>query len=179
MEELEVLRDIVRRLDDAEIPYMVTGSMALSFYVRPRMTRDIDIVIFYRSCDVNRLVAALEDTYYIDPDSAHQALLRTPPAMFNVIHEKFVIKVDLIVRHNTEYAYLAFERRRYYDVLGQKVSIIAPEDLVLAKLDWAQASRSELQLDDIRALLRNSEIDKEYIETWVRKLQLDAIWEAL
>lgn len=44
-EGLDVLQDISRRLALAGIPYMITGAMAMSLYARPRMTRDIDIVI--------------------------------------------------------------------------------------------------------------------------------------
>jgi hypothetical protein len=43
-EELEILKLIAARLDAACIPYMVSGSIAMSYYAQPRMTRDIDIV---------------------------------------------------------------------------------------------------------------------------------------
>ncbi len=43
--ELEVLLDVVARLEDAGIDYMLTGSVAMSVYVEPRMTRDIDVVV--------------------------------------------------------------------------------------------------------------------------------------
>ncbi len=43
--ELDILKIVVERLDKADIPYMLTGSMAANFYTVPRMTRDIDIVI--------------------------------------------------------------------------------------------------------------------------------------
>ena len=39
--ELEVLQDVVARLEGAGIAYMLTGSIALSYYAQPRMTRDI------------------------------------------------------------------------------------------------------------------------------------------
>ena len=43
--ELDVLKDVSRRLDAAHIPFMLTGSLAMSFYALPRMTRDIDLVV--------------------------------------------------------------------------------------------------------------------------------------
>jgi hypothetical protein len=43
-EELQILRDIVGRLDEAGIAYMLTGSVALTCYAQPRMTRDIVLV---------------------------------------------------------------------------------------------------------------------------------------
>ena len=47
-EELEVLSIVTRRLDSAGIGYMVTGSMAASYYAVPRMTRDVDLVVAVR-----------------------------------------------------------------------------------------------------------------------------------
>ena len=48
-EESEVLKEVCRRLEAADISYMLTGSVAANFYAVPRMTRDIDIVIEVKS----------------------------------------------------------------------------------------------------------------------------------
>lgn len=45
MPEPDALRDVCARLDGAAIAYMLTGSLAMSYDVRPCMTRDIDLVI--------------------------------------------------------------------------------------------------------------------------------------
>ncbi len=42
-EELQVLRDIVTRLEAAGMEYMLTGSVALNGHAQPRMPRDIDL----------------------------------------------------------------------------------------------------------------------------------------
>jgi hypothetical protein len=173
-EELKVLIDIARRLGRAQIPYMVTGSMAMSLYARPRMTRDIDIVVLMSDRDIDLLVAALDQVYYLEPASIRLAL-RGRPRMFNVIHEEHVVKVDLILRPDTEYARMAFERRRPFDLSGQKVWAITPEDLILAKLDWARGSHSEIQLNDVRALLRGEGLDMAYIEKWSYDLEPDSV----
>ncbi len=41
---LDLLRIVTSRLDEADIPYVLSGSLALGYYAQPRMTRDIDIV---------------------------------------------------------------------------------------------------------------------------------------
>ena len=43
--ELDVLRDVSRRLESAGISFMLTGSVAMNYYAQPRMTRDIDLVV--------------------------------------------------------------------------------------------------------------------------------------
>jgi hypothetical protein len=45
----ELLQRITSALDHAEIPYMVSGSVALVTYTVPRMSRDIDIIIELRN----------------------------------------------------------------------------------------------------------------------------------
>ena len=42
---IELLADVVRRLDAAHIEYMITGSVASAFHGEPRATRDLDVVI--------------------------------------------------------------------------------------------------------------------------------------
>ena len=65
LNEIDILRDICGRLDSLQIPYMLTGSMAMNYYAVPRMTRDIDLVIALPSGSVSRLVQALAPNYMI------------------------------------------------------------------------------------------------------------------
>ncbi len=44
-EELDILRIISERLRAADVPFMLTGSFALGYYGKPRMTRDLDFVV--------------------------------------------------------------------------------------------------------------------------------------
>lgn len=37
-DELEILKLVAERLDTAGVRYMLSGSMAISFYAQPRMT---------------------------------------------------------------------------------------------------------------------------------------------
>jgi hypothetical protein len=42
---LDVLRIIGERLRAADVPFLLTGSFALGYYGKPRMTRDLDFVV--------------------------------------------------------------------------------------------------------------------------------------
>jgi hypothetical protein len=42
---VELFLTLCQALEDKEIDYMLSGSLAMSFYTIPRFTRDIDIVI--------------------------------------------------------------------------------------------------------------------------------------
>ena len=64
--ELLALADVCARLDGADIAYMLTGSLAMSYYARPRMTRDIDLVIALEAVETKRLVGALGADYHAE-----------------------------------------------------------------------------------------------------------------
>lgn len=53
-EELKVLKVVTGRLEGAGIRYMMTGSMAASYYAVPRMTRDIDLIVELSSTSADR-----------------------------------------------------------------------------------------------------------------------------
>jgi hypothetical protein len=61
-EELEILKEVTRRLDRAKFAYMVTGSIATNLYTIPRMTRDIDIVVELSERDLAALFHSLRGT---------------------------------------------------------------------------------------------------------------------
>ena len=67
--ELLALRDVCVRLDGAGIAYMLTGSLAMSFYARPRMTRDIDLVVAFESVKMKQFIEALGADFHADAGS--------------------------------------------------------------------------------------------------------------
>jgi hypothetical protein len=174
-EELEVLRVVSGRLDAAGIPYMVTGSMALNYYAMPRMTRDIDLVIELAARDADRMCDLFREDFYLEDEVVREAIERRDA--FNLIHTKLVVKVDVMVRKEGEYRRTEFARRRSVSLGGQQLFIVAPEDLIISKLDWARGSRSDVQLADVRNLMQAvPELDRTYLEQWVMRLGLEGLY---
>ncbi len=69
------------------------------------------------------------------------------------------------MRKDLPYRREEFRRRRQVTIDGQHMWLVSPEDLILSKLDWAKDSRSELQLRDVRGLLRAVPgLDEAYLE---------------
>ncbi len=174
-DELDVLKAVTADLEGGGIPYMVTGSMAANFYTVPRMTRDIDLVIELFERDVDRITRLFQQDYYIDRDMVQRAVREH--TMFNMIHNALVVKVDCVVRKETEYRREEFARRRTVSIAGQQVFIVSPEDLILSKLDWAKESRSEMQLTDVRNLLNSlHDLDMAYLSQWADRLGLASLY---
>ena len=175
-EELEILKDVAAKLNTAGIPYMVSGSVAMNFCATPRMTRDIDVVIEMQKKDVERFIALFGKDYYLEADTIRDEVARK--GMFNLIHQRSIIKVDFVLQKDGAYDRVAFERRTRVDVDGIGLWLISPEDLVIRKLLWGRDGDSELQLRDVRNVLAMADaLDHVYIERWIHEFALEPWFE--
>src|SRR5439155_7493562 len=170
MNEIDIVRDISHRFEEAGIPYMLTGSMAMNYYAQPRMTRDIDVVIAIGPEDVGRVASLFRNDYYVSEENIRESLAHE--SIFNLIHQESVIKVDCIIRKGTEYRRAEFERRQKISLLDFTTFIVSKEDLIISKLFWAKDSHSEIQLGDVRDLLAIG-YDNAYLQRLPRELGLD------
>ena len=175
-DQLDIVDDVSRRLEKLGIPYMVTGSMAMNCYAKPRMTRDIDIVIELAPEGIDALVAEFSDGYYVDAGAVAEAV--THSSMFNMIKLAESVKVDCIIRKSSEYRQLEFERRQTAEMGDVKTYIVSREDLILSKLVWARDSHSEMQLDDVANLMRDG-YDRDYVDKWRDTLKVGALLKEL
>jgi hypothetical protein len=165
--QLDIVRDVSQKLEQLQIPFMLTGSMALNYYAQPRMTRDIDVVLALVPEDIPRLVEAFEPEYYVSSEAAAAAV--RDHTTFNLIHQESVIKVDCIVKKETEYGRTEFDRRQEIVVADFHTFVVSKEDLILSKLLWAKDSRSEMQLRDVKSLLATGS-EHNYLESWAQRL---------
>ena len=61
-----LLEEVSLALNKANISYMVSGSMAMTLYTIPRMTRDIDIIIELYKEDIDKFYDIFAGHSYID-----------------------------------------------------------------------------------------------------------------
>ena len=165
--ELDILFDITDKLEHLGIKYMLTGSLAMNYYSLPRMTRDIDVVIELKEADLGKIITMFKRDYYLSPKSMQEAVENS--SMFNIIHDEAVIKVDFIIRKESEYRKVEFSRRKKVKILDHNIWIVTKEDLVISKLLWAQDSLSQIQKMDIENLLKSG-YDKAYLSRWLKTL---------
>lgn len=160
---------VTQRLDDQGVPYMISGSVALSVYVTPRMTRDIDIVVDVAPHASAALQRVFADAFYVDASAIERAV--ADRRMFNAIHLDTLFKIDILIRKDSPYRVAEFVRRRQVPFGEKMVSIVSPEDLLLSKLEWWAASESALQWTDL-TLLATLDLDWGYVERWAGDLGL-------
>lgn len=182
MTELQgLLERIVRLLDDAGVPFMIAGSFASAAHGMPRTTQDVDVVIDPPSAEAfEALIRTMPpDTYYVDADTARDAMRRR--SMFNVVDQASGWKVDFIFRKNRAFSREEFARRTQLPLLGVPVYAASAEDTIIAKLEWSvQSGGSERQRRDVAGIVATmgDQLDRAYIERWVRELGLEEEWSA-
>ena len=166
-----LLATVSQTLDNLEIPYMLSGSLALNLYAIPRATRDIDMIVELREKHVEQFIVAIKDKFYFHEPTIREEIKRS--GIFNIIHLESSYKVDFIIRSSHPFELQKFQRRSQIDFLGSKIWVITLEDLIISKLMWIQQLESELQKRDIQSLLENKKVDLNYVKYWCKELKLD------
>ena|SRR5688572_27478233 len=175
----EFLLRITTALDMHGIPYMLTGSLASSTYGLPRATNDIDIVIEPTRDQLLAVVQLFQRVgLTVHTETALTALRNR--TQFNVIDLPKGWKVDLILRKERDFSVSEFSRKETHEVEGMRLTLASPEDVILAKLEWAMMGDTERQLEDVAGILKmqHDTLDFEYVEEWVSALGLHAQWNA-
>lgn len=173
----EVVRRVVRSLDAASVPDMLTGSIASAFYGTPRATQDIDLVVSPDRSSMSRLLDQFpEGEYYASREAAMEAFDRRE--LFNIVDMATSWKIGLILRKDRPFSLAGFDRRRILDLLGTRLYMATAEDVVISKLEWAKLGESERQIRDAAGIIRTQgeALDRSYIETWVHALELNSQW---
>jgi hypothetical protein len=184
MNQIEVLLRVGKLLEEMQIPYFVAGSIASSLQGFSRATADVDIVADLRPEHVTPLFDALKNEFYVDD----QAMRRAPSLrrVFNLIHLESLIKVDIYVSKEDEFSRQQFKRARLETLLPGEASgvyVSAPEDTILAKLQWHRRGGevSERQLTDVLGVLKvqRERLDLAYLRAWAGRLGVLDLLEGL
>jgi len=132
-------------LDDFGIEYLIVGGVALGFYVEPRYTKDLEVLVFDGPKNYKRLFAALK---------------KFGAPLFNVRAEEFLAedfvlfigappwRVDILTSVPGVDFREAFAEREIVDLEGYKVSCISKKWLTRSK----RASGRPQDLADLKRL---------------------------
>ena len=167
---VEILQLVCEGLEIRNIEYMISGSVAFGSYVTPRFTRDFDIVINLKEEDLDSFLEIFAHDFYLNRDAILVEVKRK--GMFNIISDKTGYKLDFLLKKNDNYRTIEFERKKRRMVFKFEAWVVSAEDLLLSKLIWIQEIESEIQKNDITDLIDDADIDREYVNSWIKVLNL-------
>ena len=179
-EQHTLLKIVIERLTRCNIPYMVAGSVAANSYMTPRATNDVDIVIKISEGDIDKLIAAFEEDFYINSREAIQdSLKRHYP--FNVIYLATAAKVDLVPLKPEPFAQTEFNRRHLIMIRDENAWFVTPEDYIISKLRTYITTKSDFQLADLQNVvgLQMDNLDWSYVWAWVERFNLRSELETI
>jgi hypothetical protein len=170
----DFLKRLVDALNNAGIPYMLSGSVSSSFHGQPRATNDVDIVIAPTETQLYSFLQSLGKDYYVSIESARDAL--KCQSAFNVIDMQAGWKADFIIRRQRPFSKEEFQRRQKVSIMGLDTWIVSAEDVILIKLEWAKNSKSDRQLEDALnvAIVQFDRLDGDYLHKWAKELQVES-----
>lgn len=174
-EPILVTLQVAEALEDLEIPYFITGSLATALHGVARATMDVDLVTELRPDKIQPLLNALGNAFFTDEQMIRNALRQG--ISFNLIHKETMFKVDIFPAGDRAYDHAQFERRASYTLTeesGQTAYVSSPEDNILSKLEWYRMGGeiSDRQWQDVLNVLKiqKERIDRTYLEFWATQL---------
>jgi len=180
MPEPELFLLFVRPLNRAGIRYIVSGSVAAIFYGEPRLTHDVDFVVFLSDADIQRLVEVFPAVdFYLPPvDTIAAEARREQRGHFNIIHLATGFKADCYLTGRDELHAWAFRLRRLVQFEGESVTLAPPEYVIVRKLEYYREGGSDKHLRDIRSMFAVSggQLDRTALTEWIERRGLHKEW---
>jgi len=164
-------------LEKEKIPYLLIGGLAVGVWGEPRMTQDIDLILFIPKNSIPKFLGKIKNEKFSINKSAALKDISLKGA-FRI--EYSGLWVDIILS-STEFENSAFRRKRKIQLLNKKVALPSPEDLILLKLIPGR----EKDLLDARSVIerQKNKLNRKYLEEWAQKLSDEAenlrIWNTL
>lgn len=160
----EILSRIGVSLTRHSLPYMIVGGQAVLLYGEPRLTRDIDITLGVGVDHIDELLDIVRELSLKPLPEDTESFVRQTMVL-PAFDETTGIRVDFIFSF-TPYETEAIKRARRIKILDQEVCFASPEDVIIHKI-FAGRPRD---IEDVRTIiLKNPEIDIQYIKGWLRE----------
>ena len=171
-----------RKLNELGIRYMVSGSVAAIYYGEPRLTNDVDIILFLKRAEVARLprVFPAEEFYCPPPEVIALEAARIQRGHFNLIHHDTGFKADIYLTGEDPLHAWGMAHCQTADLEGDAVVFAPPEYVIIRKLQFYREGRSQKHLRDIGGMLRGlgETWDQSMLRGMICEHGLGPEWEA-
>ncbi len=177
---MQGIREIVSRLEQAEILYCLVGGMAAIAYGRPRLTLDADLVLALLPSKIVELAKIFPaEEFYLPPEEVLIAETRQDSrGHFNIIHLASGMKADCYLPGRNPLAHWELKNRRRLTTDFGEAWFAPPESVIVNKLLFFKEGGSEKHLEDIRSMLECTPgLDRQVLAEWIYEFRVEPEWE--
>lgn len=161
----DLIRLMAEFLEKFEVDHFTFGAVAMNFWVPPRFTHDLDIVLCIKKGALPRLVKEL-NVHGFKITSSLQRKLGEGRLIKLPIDDT---ELDLVLCAHT-HDYEALKRAKKFVQGSFEIFVASAEDIVLYKLKYW---RRQDQADVAKIVAEYKPLDQEYIEIWLGKIEED------
>lgn len=181
MEAANVFLIFTKPLEENQICYMATGSVASMLYGIPRFTHDLDLVIELSSKQYHTITNAFPlDDFYTPPEEVVKIEAHRPQrGHFNIIHHETGLKGDIYIHGQDPLQKWGLTNRKRIEISEDSGMWVAPPEYVIVrKLEYYREGNSDKHIHDIKGMLEISGemINLDTINEWVKHLDLQKQW---
>ncbi len=157
----------VSLLQKAKIDYLLIGGMAVGVWGRPRVTEDIDFIIFISRRDLKGIIKVADQMGLEFKAAPHPQFPKT--FVYRIL--KGVYHADFIIA-STEFERNALKRKVKVRIFDKDVFVPTKEDLLLSKIIPGRG----IDLFDAEniAIRHKGKLDEEYLLKWAQRLSDEA-----
>ncbi len=159
----ELMRFMGLFLEEEAVDYYVLGATAMNFWIPPRNTVDLDIVLCIEKRRAVSLIRKLKQHKFPITKSLARKFFE---GRFIKIG-KGDTELDLKLCE-TQHERESLARSKIFDANDHRLRIAVPEDIVLSKL---QFWRKQDQADIERMLKLRKDLDTKYVEKWLNPIE--------
>jgi hypothetical protein len=183
MQDHNLFSIYTKRLNKADLNYIVTGSVAGIIYGEPRLTHDVDIILHLKITDLNSLVNIFSnEEFYLPPiEVIRTEMSRTMRGHFNIIHHETGFKADIYLAGNDPLHIFAFKNLKTFKINSEDVYVAPPEYVIIRKLEFYDEGKSQKHLIDIKSILKNCplKINKIFIMTNIKSKEIKKLFNSI
>ena len=155
----ELLKVAGALLEGRNIPYFAFGATAMNFWIPPRMTVDLDLVVCVDKRKGRALLDLLRESGFRITRDYDRKFLEGRKIRIPIGDTELDLQRGL-TRHDRE----ALRRSHLFEAGDHRLRVAAPEDILLYKLRyWRRQDQADIE----RLLKERRDLDRGYILAWL------------
>lgn len=164
----EYFRKSFQLLKSTNIDYLIIGGVAVGVWGEPRLTEDIDVIVFISKKDVRKILLKANKNGFIFNEKVILENVKNT-GVFKIFYREY--HLDFLIA-STELEQSALKRKIKVQIFGEHVFVPSKEDLLLFKII---PGREKDLLDAKGVAIRyKGKLDRVYLKKWAEILSDEA-----